>query len=354
MLLTVAAPVALAALYFGAIASDVYVSESRFVVRSSDHQAASGLSALLKGAGFSRAQDDTYTVHDYMRSRDALRAVNAQVALVQAYGAPAIDRFSRFNGLGLDGSDEALHRYMQGHIELDLDTVSANSTLRVSAFSAADASRINTLLLEMAERLINQLNERGRQDMVRFAIAEVATAEQAAKDAALALAAFRNHQAVFDPERQSGLQLQTISKLQDELIFSKAQLAQLRSSTPDNPQVPALQIRTTSLEAQMAQQLAKVAGAGASLTNQAVEFERLTLGRSLADKQLAAALGSLELARNEAQRKQLYLARIVQPSRPDVAVEPRRLRAIAAVLVLGVLSWGVLTVLIAGVREHRE
>ncbi len=353
-MLTVALPTALATLYFGALASDVYVSESRFVVRSSDHQTASGLNALLKGAGFSRAQDDTYTVHDYMRSRDAMRAVNAQVALAQAYGAASVDRLSRFNGLGLDGSDEALHRYLQGHIALDLDTVSAISTLKVSAFSAADAYRINARLLDMSEQLINQLNERGRQDMVRFAAAEVAAAEQSAKAAALALAAYRNGHAVFDPERQSTLQLQGIAKLQDELIMAKAQLAQLRSVSPDNPQLPTLKTRAAALQAEMDQQLAKVAGDGASLTSKAVQFERLTLERTLADKQLAAALASLELARNEAQRKQLYLERIVQPNRPDMAVEPRRLRAIAAVLVLGLLCWGVLTVLVAGVREHRE
>ena len=36
--------------------------------------------------------------------------------------------------------------------------------------------------------------------------------------AALALAQYRNKGAVFDPERQSALQLQQVSKLQDELM----------------------------------------------------------------------------------------------------------------------------------------
>ena len=51
-LFTVALPTALAVLYFGVVASDVYISESRFVVRSPDRQAATGLGALLKGVGF--------------------------------------------------------------------------------------------------------------------------------------------------------------------------------------------------------------------------------------------------------------------------------------------------------------
>ena len=57
-------PTALAVSYYGFIASDVYVSQSLFVVRSPERQSTSPLGMLFKGAGFSRAQDDAYVVHD--------------------------------------------------------------------------------------------------------------------------------------------------------------------------------------------------------------------------------------------------------------------------------------------------
>ena len=63
---------------------------------------------------------------------------------------------------------------------------------------------------------------------------------------------------------------------------------------------------------------------------------------------------SLETARNEAQRKQVYLERVAQPSLPDVAQEPKRLRNIIAAVILGFLAWGVLSILLAGVREHQD
>jgi capsular polysaccharide transport system permease protein len=98
----------------------------------------------------------------------------------------------------------------------------------------------------------------------------------------------------------------------------------------------------------------KVAGGDRSLSVKSAEYERLALERTLAEKQLAAALSSLEQARNEAQRKQLYLERIVQPSKPDVAVEPRRIRNVLATFLLGLVAWGILTMLIAGIREHQD
>jgi capsular polysaccharide transport system permease protein len=85
-----------------------------------------------------------------------------------------------------------------------------------------------------------------------------------------------------------------------------------------------------------------------------VEYERLILERTFAERQLATALTSLEQARNDAQRKQLYLERIVQPNKPDMALEPRRLKAIASTLAFGLIVWGILTMLAAGVREHQD
>ena len=115
-----------------------------------------------------------------------------------------------------------------------------------------------------------------------------------------------------------------------------------------------LQKRVSTLQSEINKQMSKVAGGNASLTKKSAEYERLVLERGFAEKQLAAALVSLEQARNDAQRKQLYLERIVQPSKPDVAVEPRRLRAILTTLVLGLICWGIFTILLSGVREHRD
>ncbi|MBL8335362.1 MAG: hypothetical protein JNM97_01200 [Rhodoferax sp.] len=354
-LLTVALPTLLACLYFGLIASDVFISESRFVVRSPQKPAPTAIGAILQGAGFSRSQDDTYTVHDYILSRDALRELERLYQLSRAYGGNHADRISRFAGLDPDDSFEALHRYYQKRVSLEVDGVSSISVLRTSAFSAQDARQINDKLLELAEHLINQLNERGRQDMIRFAAAEVAAAEEKARAATLAVAGFRASKGIFDPERQSALQLQLVSKLQDELIATKTQLAQVRDIARDNPQIPSLLKKQETLQAEIAAEMAKVAGAGErSLSSRSAEFERLSMERAFADRQLAAAMTSLEQARNEALRKQLYLERIVQPSLPDVAVEPRRLRGVGATFLLGLVAWGILSMLIAGVREHQD
>ncbi len=353
-LLTVVVPTLLSVIYFGLIASDVYISEARFVVRSPERQTASPLGMLLKGSAFSRSQDDSYTVQDFMLSRDALQSLNEKLGLGKAFASKDVDIFNRFAGLDWDDSFEALHRYYQKMVEIQLDALSSITTVKVKGFTSEEAFRVNQQLLEMSETLVNQLNERGRQDMIRYATSEVLDAEKKAKIAALALSAYRNQKGVIDPERQSTIQLQQIAKLQDELITTHAQLTQLQTFTKNNPQIPALQQRVQVLRQEIEAETTRVAGGDRSLANKAAEYQRLALEREFADKQLGSALASLEQARNEAQRKQLYLERIVQPSKPDMAMEPRRLRGVIATLVAGLIAWGILSMLIAGVKEHQD
>jgi capsular polysaccharide transport system permease protein len=351
--LTVLLPTVAAILYFGLIASDVYISEARFVVRSPQRQVQTGLvGALLQGTGFARSQDDTYSVHDFITSRDALAELEKKLSVRKLYTSPKVDFINRFPGLDWDDSFEAFYLYYQKKVTIDFDTASSITALRVRAFVPADSQRINDLLLQMGERLVNELNERSRQDLIRFAEREVGLAEEKVKEAAFALSAFRSKQAVFEPDRQASIQLQGVAKIQEELLATEGQLAQLRKLSPNNPQVPALENKAATLRRAMAAESAKVTGDSGSYSARAPAFERLTLEKGFADRQLGVALTALETARSEAQRKQLYLERIVQPSLPDESVEPRRIRSVFTVFVLGLVAWGVASLLVASVREH--
>lgn len=350
---TVLIPGLIACIYFGLIASDVYVSEAKFIVSSPEKQTVSGLGAILRGAGFSSSEtEEVYAVRDYAQSRDALQALNKNGEFYKSYSANSIDIFDRFGFMGGD-SFEDLFKYYKTKVKIENDSSSSVTTLTTRAYSPEDAQKYNERLLELSERLVNRLNERGRQDLIRFAQTEVDDAKLRAREASVALAVFRNAKGVVDPERQAPIQLQLISKLQDDLIASRAQLAQIQSDAPDNPQLGSLKVRVASLERQIADEESKVAGGGASLAGTAAQYQRLALESQFADRQLASAMASFEQARNDARRKQVYLERIVQPSRPDTAIEPRRLRGVFATIILGLVAWGILTMLLAGVREHQ-
>lgn len=351
---TVVIPTVLSLSYFGIFASDVYVSESRFIVRSPEKPQLSGVGMLLKGAGFSTAGDEIFAAQSYVNSRDALKALNRDEGFRKAYTASDISIFDRFDPLGIWGSFENLYAYYQGKVRTEHDASSSITTLSVKAYTPEDARRFNEQLLVIAEATVNRLNDRARNDLIKTSTAEVMAAKERAAQAALALSSFRNREGVVDPERQATVQLQMISKLQDGLIATRAQLAQIRAIAPSNPQIVVLEAQVRSLTRDINAELEKVAGDRKSLSSTVAQYQRLQLESQFADRQLAAAMASQQEAENEARRKQAYVERIVQPSLPDYAIEPRRMRGIVSTLLFSLIAWGVLSMMVAGVREHGQ
>ncbi len=353
-LATVVVPTLIAIVYFGFIASDVYVSEAVFVVRRPDKPSGSGFGVLLKTAGFSNGADEMYAARSYVLSRDALRQLNRQEAFRAAYTRGWISFADRFNPTRIYDSFEDLYEFYLKKVSIDYDTTSSISTLKVRAYTSEDARNINEQLLKLTEATVNRLSQRARGDLIRVAEAEVEDAKTKAQGAALALSQYRNRSGIIDPERQAVIQMQMISKLQDQLIATQTQLAQLRNFTPANPQIPVLQTTADSLRREVGKRTSEIAGSRESLSNVAVEYQRLSIQSQFADKQLTTLLASLAEARSEARKQSAYIERIAQPSRPDKAVEPKRLRGIFTTFILGLIAFGILSMLLAGIREHQD
>jgi capsular polysaccharide transport system permease protein len=354
---TVVLPTATAAVYYFFIASPVYVSNSSFTVQSVQDQEGvqSALGSLFRGSESS--DDDAANVQVFLQSRDALRQLDTEQDIRDAYGNSKIDLWSRFGGLNpWDKSFESLFRYYSKRIvSVEPSTVSPSIVdVEVRAFTPEEAYLINKRLLEMGEKVVNQLNERLQQDLVHYAQEEVDDAEKNAEATYVALADYRNSHAIVDTSQQSILQLGMIQSLQQKLIETRNQLAELTRSSANNPQVPALQNQIESLESEIAAEMAKTAGGTNSLASKASEYEKLTFERDFREKELSDALGFLETSRNEAQRKELYLKRIVEPDTPDFPMYPTRIRNVLGTLLLGLVLWGILALFVAGVREHQQ
>src|SRR5438874_9525492 len=71
-------PTLIAGVYYFAIASDLYLSEVRFVVRGPAKNPVSAISSLLSSGGASSVSEDTYAVHEYLLSRDAVRRLERE------------------------------------------------------------------------------------------------------------------------------------------------------------------------------------------------------------------------------------------------------------------------------------
>ena len=353
--LCVLAPTAVAIVYFGLMASDVYVSESTFVVHTQETQPQAPLNQILRGAGIPAADPTAGAVRAYILSRDALQVLDRDLNLGRSYADHHVDFFSRFARMPWHGGFEYLLLYYRDKVSVTTDASSAIMDMATRAFTAEQAYAMNRRLLELAEGLINKLNTEARADLIGFAATEVADAQAKQDAASAALARYRARASVMDPEKQSALQLELIARLQEELVATRALITQVQKLAGDNPQLPALRQQAQFLEKSIQSETANLAGSPPhSLAMKAQEYSRLAVQKEAASTILAGAIAALESARGDARRKLVYLERIAQPSRPDVAIEPRRLRAIVATFLLGLILWGVASLLEVAIREHRH
>jgi len=350
--LVVLLPTALASIYFGLIASDRFVSESSFVVRSAKSPLAGGLGSLLQITGISRSQDDAYSVQEYIQSRDAVAALSQRLNLREIYARPGADFVARFPNPILGNTDEELFLHYERRVEAFHVSTTGITTLRVQAFRAEDALAINRELLTLGENLVNRMNERMRGDSIRFAEAEVSRGQDRLVEAQIAVTEFRNAQLMLDPSISSLIVAELIGRLSAELAVTTAQLREVESASPDSPQIPGIKRRTAALEGQIALERQRVSNSSDGLATKIADFERLGLQREFAVKALASAVASLELARNEARRQQLYLERVVEPHPADYSAEPRRIRSVFLTLMASLLVFFIGWLMAAGVREH--
>ncbi|MGD9923269.1 MAG: capsule biosynthesis protein, partial [Pseudorhodoplanes sp.] len=226
------------------------------------------------------------------------------------------------------------------------------STLEVRAFRPDDAQTIALALLSRAEQLNNKLNVRARADAVKFGEEIVRQAEARVSDVHQRMTDFRNREMIVDPSKQSATTLELVAQLTADLALEKAQLDHIMTMTPNSPQIEAMRNRIRAMEHQISQQRSVVTGGDQSMAKKLSEFEQIVLERELAVKSLSLAFVSLENSRQDAQRQQLYLERVVEPHLPDYPLYPKRLFSIVFAFGLCISIFWMVRSFVAAIQGH--
>ena len=345
-------PTLVAGVYYFAIASDLYLSEAKFIVRSPKQVQTSSIGALLQTTGLGRAVDDTAVVEDFIMSRDAVRKLEQHNDLRAVLGRAEGDFVTRFPGILRRTDFEALFRRYDHFVSVETDNTSGVTALRVKAYRPEDAQAISRALLSYSEQLVNELNERARNDAMDSSRREVDREEAEISRIQSQLTAYRVQQKMLDPKTASTGVLEVIGQMNAAQATARTQLGELLKNSPNSPQIPLVRTRIASLDQLIAEERAKLSGDTNSVVTTLTEYERLTLDRELAEKALASAFTSLEAARLEAQRQQLYIETIAQPNLADYPLYPKRVLSFAMVLVSCLLAYGIVWLLVMSAREH--
>lgn len=349
-------PTILAAIYYGLIASDIYISEARYAIRTNSDTATIGLiSSILPSSisGGSSANEDAQIVKEYSLSLSMLALLNEQLKIREHYSSHNADILSRFDE---EASMEEFLKYYRKMIVVNIDSTSNITTLRVRAFNPEKAQEIAQTIINISEGLVNRISDRMVNDFLKFARVEVSNAEQRIKATSQALTNFRSENRSIDPGQETSAVLGIVTALETKLAAARTELLEAKSFMQENSlKIKILESKVQAVEEQAIRERTRLANEGSSATDytRLIDlYEPLILEQQLAREFYTSALSSLEVARSEAQRKQRYLITFVEPKISDEAVEPKRFYAISTIFVLLLLTYAISSLIWAAIKDH--
>ncbi len=346
-------PTLVASIYFGAIASDVYVSEARFAIRTSKSGGTgSGLAAFLSSPMIGSGGQESVIVTDYVMSQDMLSRIEKSMDLRKHYSDPERDVLSR---LKVDATDEELLEYYQKNVELLHDTGSDVITLKVHAYDAMFSQKLALLIIEQSEDLVNRMSNRIESDGLSMATKEVDRLAARLRVASDTITKFRNDNNSLDPAEESAFVMGIVSSIEARLSETRTMLSEkLAYMKPTAPEIITLKNRLNALNRQLGIERGKVAGeeTGVRLSGLIDVYQPLALEKEMTQQQYASALTSLEMARLEAQRKKQYLIAFILPNLPDEALEPRRFYEVLTVLFSSLIIYLICGLMWSALRDH--
>ncbi len=350
LLLFIVLPTLLVAFYYAFWASDMYVSEARFSIRGPEGGASTDLMSILGQPGGSTTAD-AYVVKDYIHSMGLLDILDEQLRLREHYQSTEADFFSR---LSANARAEEFHAHFLEVVQVLFDPATSIISLRTRAYSPEMARDLGQHILDQSERLVNHLRDRALHDALELAQVELSSAEQRITQVRKALVLFRQKNDMLNPEAAVGSLVAMIADLEGEAVKARTEMAEARSYMRDNStQVVALKTRISALEGQIKAEKARLVGADKRVLNEViVDYESLMVDREFAKQRYISALASLEAARIRAEGKSRYLVAFSPPTLPDESLWPRRLSFTSLVFVGATLLVGIVSLMIAAIREH--
>ena len=351
--LLVILPLAAVAAYLFLVATDRYVSETRFTVRdsgSSVEPASFDIGAILTGGGGS-ARQDAYLIRDYILSQDLLGRLDAALGVRAAWSNPDIDIVWR---LPVDASEEDFLEYYRDMVVVTFDTETSILIVESQSFEPAGTQRMLQMILAESEQLVNEISNRLARDQLDFINGEIDDNMSRLKESKAALLSFQNEFEVVDPREEAGLVTSVIAQMEVSLAEDRAELMALRSYLDRGaPRIMSLRSRIAAKLEQIKVAKTRLTGGGSARLNKVMaRYEELRFDVEFASERYRLALLTLEKAQLDASKKVKSLVVVSRPNLPDEAIYPDRIYILATVGAFLLMGFGVLSVIFAVIREH--
>ncbi len=351
----VLAPTLLTFFYLSVIAADGYVSRAQLMVEQDQSIAGAGaeLALGLLNVGSGKSKQDALLAENFMRSRTMLEYVDGQLDLRSHFSAPPIDFIGR---LAEEASSEEFLDYYREQLKIKIDEESLILAIEFTAFDAEFARKVVEALMSRSEVFVNEVAREFSKEQLRFVEDQVHQANDRLKEASRKVIELQRSNEVLSPMLEAESVGKIVASLEGELAEQRTQIKTMSAYlNPQAPDMIAARNRASALEAQVAQERARLVGSGApGLNDLMLDYQDAETDVRLATEVYKTALATLEATRLESVRKVKLLINVDRPSLAESAEYPKVFYWTAIAFVLLNLAYFVLGLIVATVEDHRE
>ncbi|OEU70570.1 MAG: hypothetical protein BA874_13570 [Desulfuromonadales bacterium C00003068] len=352
LLFFVALPTFLVGRYYYTEATDMYETESQFVIQKSEAAGASALGGLFSGTGFANSAD-SITVQGYLTSREAMLRLDEELGYRAHFQQDFIDDLQR---LPKDASLEDAFKLYEENVKVGYDLTEGVIHLEVIATTPEVSQAFSNALIRFAEERVDELSQRLREDQMKGAQSAYDTAEAEMFNAQAEVLRLQQSRGVLSAEAEIAAQMGIINSLELQIEDKLLDLAEiLDNPNPNEIRSDILQReidRRVDRVAILRQKLTETTAGSVSLATISGELQIAETNMLTRQLMLQQSLQLLETARVDANRQVRYLSIGVTPVAPDVPTYPRKMESTILAFIIFMGIYIMLSLTVAILREQ--
>jgi capsular polysaccharide transport system permease protein len=255
-----------------------------------------------------------------------------------------------------DASREFFHRHYLSRVNIELDSLSGVLRISAQAYDPEMAHAIASLQVEEGEKFMNEMSHRISREQVIFLEKQAAEIGERLMQTRHSVLAFQNAKELVSPQGKVESLVAIVGRLEGQLVELKGKReAMLGYLSPKSSDVAQINMQIAALEKQLGLENARLASIeGQTLNRTLEEFQRLEMEAKFVQDIYQTALIALEKGRIEATRTLKKVSIVQSPTVPQYPLEPRRIYNIFLFALSVLVMMGIMHLLAAIIREHKD
>jgi capsular polysaccharide transport system permease protein len=293
-------------------------------------------------------------LQEYLKSYEVYDKLNNQFDLNTYYSSFDLDFLQKM--YDINSYEDYVELYNK-HLSIIYDETSNITTISFLHVDAKKAQEIVAFLIKEAENKLNGYNKQTASKQLSFIEEETNKQKEVLERSIKNLAKYQDTQNTLDPNSQASTNTSILSELKGKLVENSAKLEKLSKYLTNSAfEIIDLKREISQIKSSINKIKKEQSGSGnkTTLNKSIFEFERINAEVILNTELYKQALLQLQSAKIEVNKENKTLQVLVNPNFAQSYSEPKRFRELITMLLVLSLLYGILSMLNAIIKDHKE